>query len=129
MHKAVVTGMGVLSAIGQGSAAFAKALLDGESGFGVMQRPGRQRESAYLGAEISEIVFPSGMARQTLRAASLSAQAALVVLEEAWSDARLADVDPRRIGLIVGGSNVQQRELTQVHETYRDSSAFLRPTY
>jgi len=42
---------------------------------------------------------------------------------------RLSDVDPRRIGLIVGGSNVQQRELTQVHETYRDSSAFLRPTY
>jgi malonyl-ACP decarboxylase len=129
MHKAVVTGMGVLSAIGQGNDAFAKALLDGESGFGVMQRPGRQRESAYLGAEISEIVFPSGIARQTLRAASLSAKAALVVLEEAWSDARLADVDPRRIGLIVGGSNVQQRELTQVHETHRDSSAFLRPTY
>ncbi|HEX6095446.1 MAG TPA: beta-ketoacyl synthase N-terminal-like domain-containing protein [Thermoanaerobaculia bacterium] len=129
MHKAVVTGMGVLSAIGQGNAAFAKALLDGESGFGVMQRPGRQRESAYLGAEISEIVFPAGIARQTLRAASLSAKAALVVLEEAWSDAQLADVDPRRIGLVVGGSNVQQRELTQVHEAYRDSAAFLRPTY
>lgn len=121
--------MGVLSAIGQGNAAFAKALLDGESGFGVMQRPGRQRESAYLGAEISEMVFPAGIARQTLRAASLSAKAALVVLEEAWSDARLADVDPRRIGLIVGGSNVQQRELTQVHESYRDSTEFLRPTY
>jgi malonyl-ACP decarboxylase len=125
----VVTGMGVITAIGQGKGAFAKALLAGDSAFGVMQRPGRQRESTYLGAEIHEMEFPSGIARQTLRAASLSAQAALVVLEEAWTEARLSDVDPRRIGLIVGGSNVQQRELTQTHETYRDSPAFLRPTY
>ena len=125
----VVTGMGVLSAIGQGKAAFTKGLLDGASAFGVMQRPGRQRESAYLGAEIGEIVFSPGIARQTLRAASLSAQAALAVLEEAWTEARLSEVDPRRIGLIVGGSNVQQRELTQVHEAYRDTPEFLRPTY
>lgn len=128
-HSPVVTGIGVISAIGQGKAAFAKALLDGESAFGVMQRPGRQRESAYLGAEIRDITFPPSIARQTLRAASLSAQVALVVLDEAWSDAGLSDVDPRRIGLIVGGSNVQQRELTLAHDSNRDSLAFLRPTY
>src|SRR5260370_10464954 len=125
----VVTGIGVISAIGQGKEAFASALLAGESAFRVMQRPGRQRESAYVGAEIGEISFPARIPRQTLRAASLSAQAALAVLEEAWSEARLSDVDPRRIGLIVGGSNVQQRELEQVHETYRDRASFLRPTY
>jgi len=124
-----VTGMGVLSAIGQGKAAFTKALLDGQSAFGIMQRPGRQRQSAYLGAEIGEIAVPTAIPRQTLRAASLSAQAALTVLDEAWTEAGLADVDPRRIGLVVGGSNVQQRELTQIHETYRDTADFLRPTY
>lgn len=127
--EAVVTGMGVISAIGQGKAAFARALIDGEAAFGVMQRPGRQHESAYLGAEIGKIAFPQGIPRQTLRAASLSTQVALTVLEEAWTEARLSGVDPRRIGLIVGGSNFQQRELTQIHEAYRDSSAFLRPTY
>ncbi|MBV9496103.1 MAG: polyketide beta-ketoacyl:ACP synthase [Acidobacteria bacterium] len=125
----VVTGLGVVSSIGQGKAAFAKALLDGDSAFAVMQRPGRQRESAYLGAEIGEIAFPDAIPRQTLRSASLSARAALAVLQQAWNEARLSDVDPRRIGLIVGGSNVQQRELTQLHETYRESSTFLRPTY
>src|SRR5215212_273385 len=125
----VVTGMGVLSPIGQGKAAFASALFAGQTAFRVMQRPGRQRESAYLGAELREIVFPPRIARQTLRAASLSAQAALAVLDEAWTEARLDKVDRRRIGLVVGGSNVQQRELTQVHETYRDSASFLRPTY
>lgn len=125
----VVTGMGVISAIGQGKAAFSKALLNGDAAFAVMQRPGRQRDSAYLGAEIREIGPSPEITRQTLRAASLSAQAALFVLLEAWIEARLDDVDPRRIGLIVGGSNIQQRELTQVHEAYRDSPAFLRPTY
>jgi malonyl-ACP decarboxylase len=128
-RRPVVTGIGVLSAIGQGKAAFGKALLAGESAFGVMQRPGRQRDSAYLGAEIREIVFPPSISRQTLRAASLSAQAALAVLEEAWTEARLSELDPSRIGLIVGGSNVQQRELTQIQESYRDSPDFLRPTY
>jgi malonyl-[acp] decarboxylase len=125
----VVTGMGVISAIGQGKAAFAAALLDGKGAFDVMRRPGRQQESAYIGAEIREMVFPAGVARQTLRAASLSAQAALVVLDEAWVEARLSEVDPRRTGLVVGGSNIQQRELAQIHEDYRDRSAFLRPTY
>jgi malonyl-[acp] decarboxylase len=125
----VVTGMGVISAIGQGKAAFATALLDGKAAFNVMRRPGRQRESAYLGAEIREMEFTPGIARQTLRAASLSAQAALVALEEAWVEARLSDVDPRRTGLVVGGSNIQQRELAQIHEGYRDRSEFLRPTY
>jgi malonyl-[acp] decarboxylase len=127
--KLAVTGMGVISAIGQGKAAFATALLDGRAAFNVMLRPGRQRESAYIGAEICEMAFPPGIAKQTLRAASLSAQAALVVLQEAWTEARLFDVDPRRVGLIVGGSNIQQRELSQIHDGYRDRSAFLRPTY
>src|SRR5581483_6019394 len=85
--------------------------------------------SAYIGAEIREIMFHSGIAKQTLRAASLSAQAALVVLQEAWIEAQLSNVDPCRIGLIVGGSNIQQRELEQIHEGYRDRSVFLRPTF
>src|SRR5262249_42512285 len=87
------------------------------------------RESVYIGAEIREIVFSPEIPRKTLRAASLSAQAALVALEEAWAEAQLSGVDPSRIGLIVGGSNVQQRELLQTQEGYRDRAAFLRPTY
>jgi malonyl-ACP decarboxylase len=127
--KLVVTGMGIVSAIGQGKAAFASGMFDGKTAFNVMQRPGRQRESAYIGAEIPEMTLPPGTTKQTWRAASLSVQAALVVLQEAWIEAHLSDVDPRRIGLIVGGSNIQQRELVQTHEAYRDRSLFLRPTY
>jgi malonyl-[acp] decarboxylase len=127
--EVVVSGMGVISAIGQGKAAFTAALLDGKAAFDVMRRPGRQRDSVYIGAEIPEIVFSPAIPSQTLRAASLSAQAALVVLQEAWSEASLGDVDPRRIGLIVGGSNVQQRELAQIQDAYSGRAMFLPPRY
>jgi malonyl-[acp] decarboxylase len=129
LSKPAITGMGVIASTGQGKAAFVTALLEGKHAFGVMQRPGRQRESTHIGAEICEMKFSPNITQQTLRASSLSAQAALAVLQEAWFEARLSDVDPRRIGLIVGGSNVQQRELVQMHETYRDRQAFLRPAY
>ena len=121
--------MGVVSAIGQGKQSFINALLNGESAFGLMQRPGRQRDTAFLGAEIAELLIPDSIPKQVLRSASLSAKAALVVLQEAWDEAGLSGVDPDRIGLIVGGSNLQQRELVQAHDAYRDRMAFLRPTY
>lgn len=125
----VVTGTGIISAIGQGKAAFLDALLKGASAFALMQRPGRQHHSAYLGAEILEILFPATLSKQAWRGASLSVQAALAVLQEAWDEAHLSEIDPQRIGLIVGGSNVQQRELTLLHDHYRDRTHFLKPTY
>jgi malonyl-ACP decarboxylase len=125
----VVTGMGVISAIGQGKDDCASALLQGKHAFDVMRRPGRQGVSAFIGAEIPQIAFPDKMRSQTFRAASLSTQAAMVVLKEAWDEARLSDVNPDRVGLIVGGSNFQQRELTQLHESFRERPQFLKPTY
>ncbi|MFK3648763.1 beta-ketoacyl synthase N-terminal-like domain-containing protein [Lysobacter enzymogenes] len=130
----LATGVGVVSAIGQGRTAFAEALLEGRHRFDAMRRPGRQRPQddgapAFLGAEIEQLSVPEAIARALLRTASLSGQAALTALHEAWHDARLDEVAPERIGLVIGGSNVQQRELTQVHDAYRERVAFLRPTY
>ncbi len=64
-----------------------------------------------------------------LRTTSFSGQVALVTLLEAWNEANLAKVEPHRIGLIVGGSNFQQRELIQTQEAYQNRLHFLRPTY
>lgn len=128
-----VTGIGVTTAIGQGQAAFSSALLEGRSNFRVMQRPGRQcaqsQNSPFLGAEITQFTVPASIPKHILRTASLSAQVALATLHEAWQDANLDDVDPLRVGLVVGGSNFQQRELVLIQESYRDRVQFLRPTY
>jgi malonyl-ACP decarboxylase len=130
----VISGIGITSAIGQGKDAFASALLEGNASFKVMERPGRQSKqgsvsTSFLGAEISALSFPDKLLQEVLRTASFSAQVALITLDQAWRDARLDLVDPTRIGLIIGGSNIQQRDLVLTYERYRDRLAYLRPTY
>lgn len=132
--EVVISGAGITSAIGQGMGAFAPALLRGDTAFREMTRPGRQyirgdESSSYLGAEMAPLTLPDGIAEQELRSASFAARVALVTVNEAWQNARLDQVDPRRIGLILGGSNVQQRELALTQEKYRHKISFLRPTY
>jgi len=126
----LVTGIGVTSAIGQGKAAFTSALMAGQQAFGIMQRPGRQYEgSRFLGAEIPALAYPEQLSKSLLRTASFSGQVAMITLHEAWEDAGLANVDPERIGLVIGGSNIQQRELTQTHADYENRVHFLRANY
>src|SRR2546421_2008519 len=116
----LITGLGVTSAIGQGKSAFAEALLQGRPVFGVMQRPCRQKETAFLGAETPSLFLPDCLSKRRVRTASFSGQIALATLHEAWGEAKLDAVDPARIGLVVGGSNLGQRELVQTCETYAD---------
>ena len=129
LSELLITGLGITSAIGQGKAAFTEALLQGHPAFGVMQRPYRQKETAFLGAEISSLSLPDRLSKRLLRTATLSGQVALVTLHEAWQEAKLDAVDADRIGLVVGGSNLGQRELVQIYETYADRITYLKPTY
>ncbi|MBM0104585.1 hypothetical protein JM946_07490 [Steroidobacter sp. S1-65] len=135
-EQIVISGVGVTAAIGQGRGAFTEALLTGAHRFDVMTRPGRQvpdevtdSGSSFIGAEIANLVLPADIPAAKLRNASWSAQVALATLHEAWHDACLGDVDPQRVGLIIGGSNIQQRELVQIQRQYREQVSFLRPTY
>ena len=136
----LITGLGVTSAVGQGKADFISALLQGRDAFGVMRRSGRQRpahsmgdkaepDTAFLGAEISSLAIPGVFPQRVLRTTSFSGKVALATLYEAWHEAGLDEIDPERIGLVIGGSNFQQRELLNSYETYRQRPAFLRPTY
>jgi malonyl-ACP decarboxylase len=124
------TGMGITTAIGQGKIAVTDALLKGEDSFGVMQRPGRQfGSSKFLGAEIQTLRLPENVPQKLRRTMSWTSQVALATVAEAWDDAQLAGVDPARIGLIVGGSNLQQRELLIAQAACREHLNFLRPGY
>lgn len=127
-RELVISGLGVTTSIGQGKADFLAALLRGDSAFAVMQRPGRQKESAFLGAELGELRRPEGWRAQNA-SLPLTSQVALITLAEAWDEARLGDVEPARIGLVLGGSNVQQREQVLTHETFGDRPFFVNPKY
>nr|QLG04875.1 PulN [Streptomyces sp.] len=130
----VITGLGVTTAVGQGKDEFTTALFEGRHAFAPLRRPGRSLPAdgparAFLGAEIEELAVPGAFPARMLRTASLSARAALVTLGEAWHEAGLDDADPTRVGLVVGGSNVQQRELTRWHARHADHPEFIRPSY
>jgi malonyl-ACP decarboxylase len=125
----VVSGCGVLSAVGRGASATTAALLKGDHAFGVLGRPGRIGAERYLGAEIADLSVPDGVPRATLRTLGPSGAAALVALDEAWADARLSELDPECVGLVIGGSNVRQRELANQYGAYTDRPEFVPPSY
>lgn len=129
----LITGMGILTAIGQGKANFCTALLAGQTAFGYLQRPGRESVEPFLGAEILHLESDALLAshQRLLRSASLSTQMALLAALEAWQDAQLVDsgIDRTRIGLVVGGSNLQLRPQAQTHQQYQARPQFVNPTY
>ncbi|TCS93652.1 beta-ketoacyl synthase N-terminal-like domain-containing protein [Hazenella coriacea] len=125
----LVTGLGVTSAIGQGKSAFSSALMSGQHAFKIMERLGRQKETQFIGAEIPLLSDPKSLSKKLLRKASFSSHVAMVTLHEAWKDAKLDDVEPERMGLIIGGSNFQQREILLTYESYKDRAHFISPTY
>jgi malonyl-ACP decarboxylase len=130
MSEIVISGLGVRTAIGQGKAAFAHALYEGRDAFGVMQRSGRQHPgSSFLGAEIGDLMPDDRRSASPLRGISWSAQVGLAAVAEAFSEARLDEVPPDRIGLIVGGSNFQQRESELMRARAQDRPVFIRPAY
>lgn len=129
MREAVISGVGITSALGRGKAEFARSLFDARNVFGVMERKGRQRgPTVFIGAEIRE-PLAGGTLNAMARGASFAGRVALATLEEAWRDAQLDDLPPERIGLIVGGSNLTQRDAINAAAEYADRPSFVRPSY
>jgi malonyl-ACP decarboxylase len=113
----------------QGKLDFTEAFIEGMHAFDYIKRPGRQFDSRYIGAEISEIACPENMPLKIFNKISLLVKAVVTALKEVWDEARLKEVDPNRIGLIIGGSKFQQRELLQLYEKYRGHPQFVSPTH
>ncbi|PCK07190.1 MAG: polyketide beta-ketoacyl:ACP synthase [Alteromonadaceae bacterium] len=130
MAGIAVTGIGVTASIGQGKDEFLSALLQGQSAFSVLRREGRQIEGErFLGAEIPPARYPDSLPKSALQSASLTAQVALTTLHEAWQDAQLDQHDPERVGLVVAGSNLQQRALYLTQQRHHQAPYFLTPSY
>lgn len=132
MSEVVFTGVGVTSSIGSNTSEFSDALYEMSSSFRVMHRPGRQTPnavSAFIGAEIDDQMLSSSIDASLIRNTTLSCRILMHTLQQAWLDASLAEVDPKRIGLIIGGNNFNQREQVSQQMRFIDKIHFLRPSY
>ena len=126
----IVTGIGVATAFGFGKGALREGLYTVRNVFGEMRRPGRQcpgGSSAFVGAEMPEPpeLLPPRMARTT----SLSGRVAIAAIDEAWREAGLGDLDPQAIGLVIGGSNLQSRDLLLTQNASAERLRYLSPHY
>lgn len=124
----VVTGIGVATGYGYGKRALLDGLLSGRDIFTTLSRPGRAPvpgQSPFIGIELPDppAVLPPRVARIT----GLGGQVATVVLHEAWHEAGLDDVDPERIGLIVGGSNLHGRAALAAHADFAEGRRLVSP--
>ena len=144
--EAVVTGIGLTAWPGAGRGTVFERVLEGGCGFAPMRRLGRQLPvehpgeavlraggspgaMPFLGAEVPEPVLPPSADAGWARSLSLSGRVALATVAEAWDDARLENRSPERVGLVIGGSNVQQREQVLAHERFAGRANYLRPSY
>jgi malonyl-ACP decarboxylase len=129
-----VTGLGVVTGLGIGKAALRRGLYAAADVFAPLARDGRQppaSEPIFIGVEVPELPeLPARLPARVRRTASLSARLAVAALAEAWDEAELGSLAPERIGLVIGGCNLQTRHLLAIQQAYAgDRLAFLRPHY
>ena len=125
-----VIGIGVACGLGHGKDAFRKGLFEAPNLFSYLTRDGREPpegESPFIGVEMPDP--PPILPPRLTRTATLSSRAAISVLDEAWNEAGLETVDPERIGLVVGGSNLMTRERVIALRDYSDRLAYVPPRH
>ena len=102
-HDVVVTGIGATTPIGGTAQETWQALLDGVSGVGPLTDPRVAqyelpvRIGAALKVEPTEV-----LSRVEARRLDRSEQVALIAAREAWADAGAPEMDPERLGVVVG---------------------------
>lgn len=140
----VVTGMGVISAIGRDTRQFAAALREGRSGMGYLALSSGDYPLGYIGAGLSDFSFvqelqqysglPPGIlprAEQCARRSPAMVQSAVLSALEAWQQARFCDrpIPSRRLGIIVAGSNLTQRYQYDSRQRFDKTPEYLSPWY
>ncbi len=103
MRRVVITGMGVLSPVGNSSGDFFRNLADGRSGIGRISDSFAERLNTRIAAQVDfdpETFFSKKIARTLDRVSQL----ALVAASQAWQDAglHLPERDRRRAGVYLG---------------------------
>lgn len=138
-----ITGMGIVSAIGQDIPSFAAALKTGQSGISRSQRHTTPPLAVDIAAEITAFDFaqsirsipglPTALIQTALhvtRRAPLALQTSVAAALQAWCQAGLSEtVEPERIGLVVAGHNTTQHDQYALHDAFVAQPEYLSPRY
>ncbi len=139
-----ITGMGIVSSIGNDVAEFTRGLREGFNGVGRLELKFGPAVSPTVGAMIKGFSVDSALAKaegfveefvrdfriSTLRA-PIGIQYSAVTALEAWSMAGLhrKPPSPEKTGVIVGGSNLSQEYTFGLAEKFNGNPVYLSPRY
>lgn len=103
-RRVVITGLGVISPVGNTIPEFWNALKDGKSGVAKATRFDMTNYTTQIGAEIKNFDPSAIIEKKELRRLDLSEQYALVAAHQAYKDAGLNSnsIEAERAGVIVG---------------------------
>ncbi len=140
----VVSGMGIISAVGQDTGEFHASLRQGRSGIGRLKTAAGMPIPVDIGADIRDFSFNLALQQYdclkqdfihkvkicALRS-PLGIQASAIAALEAWQQARLFDapIKPDRLGIVVAGSNISQNYQYGLVPGFLQAPEYLNPRY
>lgn len=104
MKRVVITGMGIISPIGNDLASYQENLMAGRHGIGPITRFSTEGYKATLAAEVKDFQIDHLIDKKEVRRFDLFSQYALAAADQAWQQSGLANggFDPHRAGVYIG---------------------------
>jgi len=116
LRRVVVTGLGVISPVGTGHAAFWEGLLAAKSGVRPIRSFDVSSYSTRFAADVPDFDPVQYVDRKDARHMDRYAQLGIAAAQLAWDDAGLSTADPARSGVLVGtGIGGMQTLVDQLH--------------
>ncbi|MGI8510975.1 MAG: beta-ketoacyl-ACP synthase II [Gemmatimonadaceae bacterium] len=122
-RRVVVTGMGVVTPVGNSVAATWDALLAGRSGVGPITKFDPAKFPVRIAAEVKDFNPGDFMERKEVKRSDVYTQYSVAAAKMAMADAGLSDtsaLDPDRIGVIVGSGIGGLKSFEEQHDVYRE---------
>lgn len=136
-RRVVVTGLGVVSPLGNSTAETWEAVKAGQSGIGRITRFDVGTFPVQIAGEVKDFDGAKFVEAKELKKLDLFSQYAIAAAQEAWDDARLGDsatrfYEPARMGCLMGIGIGGMSTLEKYHQAYleggvRKISPFLIP--
>ncbi|QHW34475.1 beta-ketoacyl-ACP synthase II [Paenibacillus rhizovicinus] len=104
MEKVVITGMGIISPLGNDVGTYWEALKRGESGIAAIDRFDTSKHRTRIAGQVKHFDADTLFGKKEARRMDRFCQYALAAADQAWADAGLdaAAIDPERAGVYVG---------------------------
>src|SRR6185312_13335321 len=124
-RRVVVTGMGVVTPVGNSVAATWEALKAGTSGVAPITKFDASKFPVRFAAEVKDFNPGEYMERKEVKRSDVYTQYAVAAAKMAMSDAGLSDpaaagIDPDRIGVIIGSGIGGLKSFEEQHDVYRE---------